>query len=143
MNRKRGAQRNNEICTLRGGFGSLQNEWIEALPKTNGRRFQVTPTRTKRRTAVHSKRFEEGLWIASPKTSLTFHQQVGAVQLDQMLAIRAGQGVQSVDVLGEYGDNFIRLLPFYDCVVHRIRSGCAKRRPSLQFVIPMFDTSCF
>ena len=64
--RKRGTQRDNEICTLRGGFRALQNERIEALPKANGGRFQVTATGTKRRTSGHSKSFEEGLWISTP-----------------------------------------------------------------------------
>src|ERR1700736_4348585 len=50
--------------------------------------------------------------------------------------------MQSIDVLGNHRLDLARVFQLYDRMVHWIGSRCAKRRPGLELVVPMLDSSC-
>src|ERR1700693_267463 len=143
MNRERRSKRNHKICHPRCFTGALKDDGIETLSETNGRRFQIPATLAARRFAMNSECFETGLRITAPTTGLTFYEQVCAMKFDQVLSVSAGQGVQSIDILGQHRDDFLRIFKFYDRFVHRIWPRGAKRRPSLQLVVPVLNSSRF
>ena len=141
MNRERRSKCHHEISLPRGFTSALQSEGIEILSETNGRRLQVSAAFAERRLAMNSKMFKMGLRVATPKTSLTFHKEVCAVQLDQAAAIRTRKSVQPIDILSQHGTHFARIFQGDDGMVNRVWSRRAKCRPCLEFIIPVLDSS--
>jgi hypothetical protein len=65
------------------------------------------------------------------------------MQLDQVSAIGTGQSVQSIDVLGDHGNDSAHIFQFYDCMVYRVWPRGAKCRPGFELVVPVLDSGRF
>ena len=60
-----------------------------------------------------------------------------------MLAGRAGESVQSIDVLSNNRDDFTSLFQSNDCMMHQVWTRGAKQGPSFELVVPVLDSRCF
>src|SRR5712691_2169807 len=106
-------------------------------------RFQESATLAQRRPATEPEVFKVWLRISARVTALTLDQRIGAVEFYRAFRTRAGEAMQSVDILRNDHEEFARSLQTNDGMMNRIRLSVAKSFSSFELVIPMLDSRCF
>src|SRR2546430_1744356 len=71
---------------------------------------------------------------------LAFDKGVCAVQFDQSLGSGPGAGVEAINILRYYRQDFAGAFEIDDGLVRRIRARGAKARPTFELIVPMLDS---
>ena len=83
------------------------------------------------------------LGVVSPTAALAFDKCIRAVQLYESLSARAGEAMQTVDILRDDAAKFTCAFESGDRVMHTVRLRVAERVTSLELVIPVLDPRRF
>ena len=143
MDGESGAQGHDKISFHGRLTGALKFCRIKILAKADRGRLQESAAATKWRPAMATKEFEMRLGIAAPMTGLTLDERIRAVKLDKPLGARAGDTVQTVNVLREDSSQLPGPFQSDDGVMDRVRPCRSESVSAFEFVIPMFDSRRF
>src|ERR1041385_564493 len=143
INRKRRTQRNHQIGAFGCSFAALDIFVPQVLPETDRCGFKKAAAFAQRRLASFTEVFEVGRGIGAAATRLALDLAVGAVKFCEKTGIRTRASMETIDILGNNGEQFAGPLKTDDRMMRLVGDGITKSVPTFEFVIPVFEPGGF